>query len=176
MRLRNNIVCRWVNSLCCVVVLFLSACTNPFAPKLSNGELSQSLLGNQKTVEGFFKNFKYAYQFKDTLVFGKLLADDFTFIFRDYNLGIDKTWGRSEEMLSTWGLFQGTNSADLNWNEAVQTIGDSLVLDISRSFSLNIEFNPNDIVRIYGRANLRLKRNSSDQEWRMQSWRDESNY
>lgn len=158
------------------MILFLSACTNPFAPKLSDGDLSQSLLGNQKTVEGFFKNFKYAYQFKDTLVFGKLLADDFTFIFRDYNLGIDKTWGRSEEMLSTWGLFQGTNSADLNWNEAVQTIGDSLVLDISRSFSLNIEFNPSDIVRIYGRANLRLKRSSSDQEWRMQSWRDESNY
>ena len=175
MRIRSNMVCKWIGSIFCIL-LILSACTNPFAPKLNDKDFNQSLLGDQKTVEGFFKNFKYAYQFKDTLVFGKLLADDFTFIFRDYNLGIDKTWGRSEEMVSTWGLFQGTNSADLNWNEAVQTIGDSLVLDISRSFSLNIEFNPSDIVRIHGRANLRLKRNSAEDEWKMSIWRDESNY
>lgn len=169
------------NSLGLIILLIigfsiLSSCVNPFAPKLEENDTEISLLGKQNTVEGFFKNFKYAYQFKDTLVYGKLLADDFTFIFRDYSMGIDKSWGRAEEMLSTWGLFQGSNSADLTWNEAVQSIGDSLLLDISRSFSLTIEFNPSDIIRIYGRANLRLKRNSSEDDWKMLSWRDESNY
>lgn len=163
-------------TLLTIVFSILSSCVNPFAPKLEENDTEISLLGKQNTIDGFFKNFKYAYQFKDTLVYGKLLADDFTFIFRDYSMGIDKSWGRAEEMLSTWGLFQGSNSADLTWNEAVQSIGDSLLLDISRSFSLTIEFNPSDIIRIYGRANLRLKRNSSEDDWKMLSWRDESNY
>ncbi len=159
-----------------VILGVLNSCVNPFAPKLEESDSGLSILGKQNTVDGFFRNFKYAYQFKDTLVYGKLLADDFTFIFRDYSLGIDKSWGRQEEMLSTCGLFQGSNSADLNWNEAVQSIGDSLLLDISRSFSLTIEINPTDIIRIYGRANLRLKRNSPDDDWKMIIWRDESNY
>jgi hypothetical protein len=154
----------------------LAACTNPFAPGLTNEDSSDYVLGDQKTIDGFFKNFRYAYIFKDTLVYGSLLKDNFTFIYRDYDQGVDKSWGRDEDMLTTWGLFQASQSLDLFWNDAITSIGDSLNMEISRSFSLTIEFNPTDIIRIQGRANLRLVRNSTNDNWEMSIWRDESNY
>lgn len=164
-----------VSMIC--ILLGLNACVNPFAPALSDDLLvDMSGVARQNTVDGFFKNFRYAYQFKDTLVYGKLLADDFTFVFRDYNLGIDKSWGRAEDMLSTWGLFNGSTSCDLIWNEAVQTIGDSVLLDITRSFFLTIEINPADIIKVYGRAYIRLCRPTAQDDWKMQRWVDESNY
>lgn len=157
-------------------ILVFAACTNPFAPGLADKESTNNVLGDQKTIDGFFNNWRYAYVFKDTLVYGKLLNDDFTFIYRDYDQGVDKTWGRDEDLLTTWGLFQATQSLDLIWNEAVTSVGDSLNMELSRSFSLKIEFNPTDIIRIQGRANLRLTRKSSNDIWKMSIWRDESNY
>lgn len=156
-------------------IFILTGCVNPFAPALSDIQTG-SLLGDQTTIDGFFKNFSYAYRYKDTLVYGKLLTDDFEFSFRDYNLGIDKYWGRDEDMLSTYGMFNGTNSCDLVWNEIVVSAGDSLVQDLSRSFVLTVEVNPGDILKVYGRAYFRLVRTLVTDNWRMQKWRDESNY
>ena len=159
-----------------LLICFIIGCTNPFAPGLANENTDSFVLGDQKTIDGFFKNFRYAYVFKDSLVYGNLINDNFTFIYRDYDQGVDKSWGRDEEMQTSWGLFQAAQSLDLFWNDAITSIGDSLNMEISRSFSLKIEFNPTDIIRIQGRANLRLIRNSSNDIWKMSIWRDESNY
>jgi len=35
---------------------------------------------------------------------------------------------------------------------------------------------PQDIVRVQGRVNLQLKRNSTEEDWKILRWRDESNY
>ncbi len=162
----------------CIIIFFalLHSCINPFAPTLDDSNKPSDIIGDQKTVEGLFKNFRYAYVFKDTLVYGNLLADDFTFVYWNYDQGTNQTWGREEDMRSTAGLFQAAQNLDLIWNEILLSIGDTLVKDISRGFILNIIFSPSDVVRLQGRVNLRIKRGSVEEDWKISIWRDESNF
>ena len=159
-----------------LVIIISSSCTNPFAPKLAASSYNNTILGDQTTINGVFDNFRYAYLFKDTVVYGHLLDDNFTFIFRDYDKGFDQTYSREDDMLSTYGLFKAAQNLDLIWNEVIISVGDSLVNDISRGFNLSIVFNPTDIVKIQGRVNLRLIRTKPTDEWKILTWRDESNY
>lgn len=153
---------------------FLISCINPFAPKLDeNLSNSQSLISDLSTVEGLFKNFQYAYTFKDTLIYSQLLDKNFTFTYRDYDLGADVSWGRDEEMKVTYGLFQNTQRLDLVWNNIVSLSGDST--HIVRSFNLTITFNPTDIVYIDGKVNLELMKDSN-KKWKIIHWIDESNF
>lgn len=177
MQLNNiNISPRFLIAVLIAILFNVSACTNPFAPKLAKDGSENSILGDQKTIDGVFQNFRYSYIFKDTVVYGNLLHDDFTFVYRDYERGVDVSWGRDEDMLSTYGLFQGTQNLDLIWNDIVLEIGDSLLKDISRSFNLTVMFSASDVIRVQGRASFRLKRNTSDEVWKILQWRDESNY
>ncbi len=161
-----------------ILIFFISitSCNNPFAPGLAKDGSGQSILGDQTTIEGVFQNFRYSYIFKDTVVYGNLLHDDFNFVYRDYDRGIDVSWGRDEDMISTYGLFQGTQNLDLIWNDIVLEIGDSTLKDISRSFNLTVMFSASDVIRVQGRASFRLKRNSGADIWKIIQWRDESNY
>lgn len=159
-----------------ILASVLIQCTNPFSPRLLKNSDLLSSVGDQRTVEGLFQNFSYAYQYKDTLIYGKLLADDFTFIFRDHEKGIDKTWGRAEEMYIANNMFQNILSAELLWNASSQQVGDSLLLDVSRAFSLKLEINPADVINVYGRAVFRIKRKATTDDWKIVSWRDESTY
>ncbi|MFN8358990.1 MAG: hypothetical protein U0264_03660 [Candidatus Kapaibacterium sp.] len=172
-RVSNRILLTLFLGMLCVCSIH---CTNPFAPKLSDKLPTVTGIGDQHTVEGVFQNFKYAYQFKDTLTYGQLLAPDFTFTYRDYDKGNDNSWGRDQDMLTTAGLFQAAQSLEIVWNEVVTTIGDSLVKDISRGFNLTITFSPTDVLRLNGRVELRIRRQSIDDVWMIVRWRDESNY
>jgi len=160
-----------------ILILFsFYSCDNPFAPRLSNNSGTKSILGDQTTINGLFENFRYAYIFKDTIVYGNLLDDEFKFIFRNYEKGIDEFWGRTEEMITTSRLFLATKSIDLTWNDITNSIGDSLDTDISRAFNLKIVFTDTDIINIYGRVNMRLSRKSTNLVWKIKQWRDESNF
>ncbi len=155
-------------------LLALNSCLNPFAPKLDNSIGSENtLISDQSTVEGVFKNFQYAYTFKDTTIYGKLLSDDFTFVYRDYDKEIDVAWGRDEEMKVTYGLFNNSERIDLVWNNIVSVTGDST--NIIRSFNLTITFNPTDIIFVDGRVNLDLRKNEKN-KWQIVNWIDESNF
>jgi len=129
-----------------------------------------------KTVDGVFQNFQYAYVFKDTSIYGNLIAGDFLFTFRDYDQGIDVSWGRDEELKTTYGLFQNSQRLDLIWNNIVLDTRDSLNAIIVRAFNLTITFNPTDIVRINGRVNLTLRKDPNSQTWAIIRWLDESNF
>ena len=124
-------------------------------------------------MQGVFKNMQYAYTFEDTTIYGDLLANDFIFTYRNYDLGVDVSWGRQEEMRVTDGLFQNTERLDLIWNEIVSITSDST--NIIRSFNLTITFNPTDIVNLDGRVNLSLRK-GNDKKWRITHWIDESNF
>ncbi len=152
-------------------------CTNPFAPKLdtSSGD-DKPQISDQKDISGVFQNFQYAYTFKDTTIYGRLIADDFTFTYRDYDQGFDVTWGRDEEMRTTYGLFENTQRLELIWNNVVLFTEDSLSATIIRSFNLTITFNPTDVVRVDGRVNLSLTKNRETEVWRIKQWIDESNF
>ncbi|MFA6571647.1 MAG: hypothetical protein WCT77_10480 [Bacteroidota bacterium] len=159
-----------------LVLFLLISCDNPFAPKLASGGSKNAILGDQTTIEGVFENFRYSYIFKDTVVYGNLMSDNFTFIYRNYDKGIDESFSREEDMITTYGLFKAAQSLDLLWNEVIISVGDSLANDISRGFNLTIVFNPSDVVRIQGRVNLRLERKRPVDVWKIVRWRDESNY
>jgi hypothetical protein len=174
MKIKLNILPFFLLSL--FIIGFISSCDNPFAPRFKSVSGGSGMLSNQETIDGVFENFRYAYIFQDTLVYGDLLDPEFVFIYRNYEKGTDESWGREQEMLTSYRLFQATQSLELVWNEILINIGDSLVRDVSRSFNLNIVFNPSDIVRINGIANLRIKKNPLDKKWRIISWRDESNF
>lgn len=157
----------------------LMAACNPFAPGLDDSPTGpSSLLGDRTTVEGIFQNIRYAYAFRDTSIYGQLLADDFTFIYRDYEQSRDISWGRDEEMLSTYGLFQNTERLDVVWNNIISLSADSADTraSVSRNFNLTVTFNPSDVVRVDGYVSLTLRRNPNDGTWSIVVWRDESNF
>lgn len=159
-----------------ILISFQQSCVNPFAPGLANYQGDDEILGDQKTVEGLFQNFRYSYMFKDSLVYGALLADDFRFIYRDFDKGVDESWGRDEDMRTTYRLFQATQNLDLNWNDVINAVGDTVLQDISRGFNLTVIFSPTDVVTVFGRVNLRISRPNTQTEWRISQWRDESNF
>ena len=152
-------------------------CTNPFAPKLDeNFQDVKPPVSDQKNIEGVFQNFQYAYTFKDTTIYGGLITNDFTFSFMDYDQGFDVSWGRDEEMRTTYGLFETAQKLDLIWNNIVLSTEDSLFANIVRSFNLTITFNPTDVIRVDGRVNLSLQKDVHTQKWKINRWIDESNF
>lgn len=154
-------------------VMLISGCDNIFNPKIDN-TTPVSILTDQTTIDGFFQNFKYSYTFKDTSVYSNLLTPDFLFTYRDYNLGYDVTWDKPTEMKTTNGLFQNSQKLDLLWNNIIVQTGDSLSVNVKRSFNLTITFNPSDIIRLNGFADLTLVRPSAADKWRISIWRDET--
>lgn len=155
----------------------LLGCTNPFAPKLDdNSSDIKPPVSDQKDITGVFQNFQYAYTFKDTTIYSGLITNDFTFTYRDYDQGFDVTWGRDEEMRTTYGLFQNAQRLELIWNNIILITQDSLTANIVRSFNLTITFNPTDVVRVDGRVNLAFKKDTESGVWQIDQWIDESNF
>jgi len=151
---------------------------NPFAPGLDTSLTTNSILGDQTTIDGVFQNIKYAYTFRDTSIYGQLVNSDFTFIFRDYDKGIDVTWGRDEEMRTTSQLFQNVERLDLVWNNIASLSSDSsgMQASVTRNFNLTVTFNAGDIERADGYANFLLERPQPQSPWKIMRWQDESNY
>ncbi len=157
----------------------LIGCVNPFAPALDNSsQTNGSVLGDQKTIDGVFQNFKEAYLFKDTTIYGQLLAPDFIFVYLDYDIGADVSWGRDDDMRTTNGLFQNAQSLDLVWNGSIPIEGDTVdvTVNVTRNFNLTVTFSPTDIVSIDGYASLTLERATVNDEWKIARWNDESNF
>lgn len=105
-----------------------------------------------------------------------MLAEDFTFTYRDYDKGYDVSWGRQDEMRTTFGLFQNAQRLDLIWNNIFLFTQDSSSAIIVRGFNLTIAFNPSDVVRVDGRVNLSLRKNQETEIWQITRWIDESNF
>lgn len=169
------------NNLFFLVLIFLllvySGCnTNPFAPKFDESSESATTISDLKTVEGVFQNLQYSYTFKDTLIYGEFISEDFVFTYRDYEKGFDVSWGRDDEMRATYGLFQNAQRIELIWNNIVLSTVDSVNANVIRGFNLTITYNPTSVDRADGRVNLSLKKNPSTEKWQIISWIDESNF
>jgi len=156
----------WAISMC--------GCLNPFAPGRDDTPAQSAC--DPKTIDGLFQCFQTSYTVRDTTLYGQLLDQKFVFVYRDYDVGIDVTWGRDTEMRSTYGLFQNAQKIDLIWNNVVSTSSDSTRVNIVRGFNLTITFNPSDIERVDGYANLTMERARSTDPWKIIRWRDESNF
>jgi len=150
------------------------ACLNPFAPAWDISPSESTCDPN--TIEGLFQCFQAAYTFRDTIVYGQLIDPNFVFVYRNYDLGIDVTWGRDDDMRTTFGLFQNAQRLDLIWNNIISTTAESTNVNVIRGFNLTLVFNPSDIERIDGYANLTLRRVRVSDPWKIVRWRDESNF
>ena len=157
-----------------LTVVATPGCVNPFAPGRDDSPAAAAC--DPHTIDGVFQCFQTSYTFRDTTIYGQLLDADFIFVYRDYDLGIDVTWGRDEEMRSTYGLFQNAHKLDLIWNAVVSTAAESTSVNVVRGFNLSIVFNPSDIERIDGYANLTFRRERTSDPWKIVRWRDESNF
>ena len=156
------------------ILLLASGCINPFAPGRDDSPSAPACDPN--TVDGVFQCFQASYTFRDTTLYGQLLDGQFIFVYRNYDLGIDVTWGRDEEMRSTYGLFQNAQKLDLIWNNVVSSSAESTRVNVVRGFNLTIVFNPSDIERIDGYANITFERLRISDPWKIVLWRDESNF
>jgi hypothetical protein len=166
-----------INFIFIPFILMLAGC-NPFAPGLDeSSDNTSKLLSDQKTPDGIFQNLKYAYTLRDTSIYGQLLDGNFTFVYHDYDRGVDVTWGRDEEMRATAGLFQNAQRLDILWNDVVSSSIDSTNTKamIKRGFNLTVTFNPSDIIYVDGYANLTLARVQAQDPWMIVRWNDESN-
>ncbi|MFZ4621093.1 MAG: hypothetical protein ACOYNS_11075 [Bacteroidota bacterium] len=162
-----------------ILTAVLIGCNNPFAPKLDTSPSNSStILGDQHQIDGVFQNFKQAYAFRDSTIYGQLLAPNFIFIYRDYDKGVDVFWGRDDDIRTTYGLFQNVQRLDLVWNSVISSTidPDSLKATVIRNFNLTVTFSANDIVRVDGYANWTLERAQQSDIWKITRWRDESNF
>ncbi len=148
---------------------------NPFSPAIDDS-LPKDLFGDAHTVDGFFQAFRAAYQFKDTVSYGKLLAPEFIFSYRNYDRGLDLQWGRDEEMRTTGSLFASSENLDLLWGNIIDSTGTDTVFDVTRAFSLDVTLNISDILHTDGRAVFHLTRPTKEATWQAVQWRDESNF
>lgn len=154
-------------------LVIFSSCENIFAPRIDNTS-SAPIISDQTTIDGVFQNFRYSYTFKDTSVYSALLTDDFIFTYRDYTLGYDVSWDKPTEVKTTGGLFQNSQKLEIIWNNIVLQTGDSLNQKVKRSFNLTITFNPSNVVRLNGFADMSLIKSTADSKWRIYKWKDES--
>lgn len=150
-------------------------CFNPFSPSLDTSTSEENIISDQKTIEGVFQNFKYAYTFKDTSIYGQTLDPEFVFSYFDYEVGVNVSWDRATDMRTTEGLFANSQELRLIWNNIIYQEGDSLLVDVKRSFNLSITFNPNDIINFNGFVDMQLRRPTVNDKWKIRTWKDMTN-
>jgi hypothetical protein len=167
---------RVLGGIILVLVTIPLACTNPFAPELTDSDPFGELLGDPTTIDGFYTRFQNAYIFRDTTLYGPLIHPEFVFTYRDFDRNVDVSWGRSLEIITTHRLFLESNDIQLQWNNVVTSFvnPDKTQAQIIRRFNLSVVLSQADVIRTDGSANFVLERPDSTQAWQLIRWRDES--
>ena len=122
-----------------LLLLFLLAC-NPFAPELIDSGPQSSIITGQRTPDEVLTNFRYAYVFKDSLIYSDVLDSSFIFISKNYSSipPTDINWGRDVDIKATVGLFRYFDVLELNWGGKLsEGFGpDSTLYEIKITFQL----------------------------------------
>lgn len=160
-----------------VLGLLLAAC-NPFAPALEEGDPFGDLLGDPTTIDGFFTNFRNAYELRDLSLYEPLLDSGFVFVYYDFEAQVEREWGFAQELESTRRLFQNASMINLRWNQILtqDLAADGLSARVVRSFNLTITLEGGDAFRGDGNVNFLLLRPDTAAVWKLQRWRDESEF
>ncbi len=151
------------------------SCVNPFAPHLNNS-LGIQICDDLSQIDNIFCAFRNAYSFKDTTLYGSLLASNFIFIYTDYEQLIDKSWGRQDEMKLTHAMFQSVQSLSLVWNSELSFTVSDTSQSIERGYDLTVTFSPTDIIEVNGVAEFLLVRARAGDSWKLLQWQDKSNF
>lgn len=162
-------------SVLVALIFFCGAC-NPFAPAIGEGDPFGDLLGDPKTVEGYFTNFRNAYELRDVSLYESLIDSSFIFIYTDFDTGIEREWGFGQEIESTRRLFESTVEVQLQWKQIIsrQEYDEGTRAVAVRGFNLAVGLNNGEIYRGDGNVNFLLARADTTRAWRLIRWRDES--
>ena len=163
-------------SLIAIVIIFIS-CTNPFAPKLVNENLlTSSFLTDLKTPKDVLTNFRYAYNFQDSLIYSELLDSSFTFVYDNYDEfePFRDHWERDEDLRTTARLFRHFQDINLTWGTMFSDTLDNENIKIAVSFSLT--FNGGNIIpTLSGRALFYFVKKKSG-KWKIVRWEDTQSF
>ncbi|MDE2771119.1 MAG: hypothetical protein OXI44_08130 [Bacteroidota bacterium] len=159
-----------------MVLPFLFAACNPFAPAIGEGDPFGDLLGDPKTIEGYFANFRNAYELRDLSLYEPLIDSSFVFIYTDFDTGIEREWGFGQELETTRRMFESVVEVQLQWNQIIsrQVFEEGKRAIAVRSFNLGIGLNSGEVFRGDGNVNFLLTRADTTRAWRLLRWRDES--
>ena len=157
------------------------SCLNPFAPTLDHG-LSGDLITDQSTPEEALTNFKYAYVFKDSLLYSNLLDSSFVFQYFDPEQGpsgIFVSWTREVDLKTTGRLLRTFDAINLEWLNTISADtlrdveGNVKNISLSKSFQLDLASSG---VRfsVNGFALFTFRQSPTDGKWRIVLWVDKS--
>jgi len=161
--------------LCLSLIGFSTSCFNPFAPELNNEIDLSNVITDQQSPEEVLQNFRFAYTFKDSLLYSDVIDESFVFEFFDPNLepsGGLRTWSRDVDLKTTGALFRNFDVINLVLNTLFER-NDGELERRYVGFNLNL-FSPTENYSINGTAIFTFKKSSSDNKWRIVRWKDES--
>jgi hypothetical protein len=169
---------RWINLilLLSLLILVIGKCVNPFAPRLQESDQNQLIITPQTTPDEVLQNFKYAYVFKDSVLYADLLDSSFVFIYFDPNQessGRFVSWGRDVDLQTTGRLFRNFDVIDLIWNSTIYSFDEGDRSEYSKSFELSLT-KDNETISISGNAIFIFQKGPYDNKWRILQWKDES--
>lgn len=163
-------------------VLLAWSCLNPFAPALDDGSLAADLITEQLTPDEALTNFKYAYIFRDSLLYANVLDSAFVFQYFDPEQGasgIFVSWTRETDLRATGQLLRTFDSINLEWLNTVRTDTVRNGRDEIKNISLSKSFQLDLVSGAFrfsasGFADFIFRQNKSDGKWRIVLWVDKS--
>jgi len=154
---------------------------NPFAPGLSDEGSRHDEITTQRTPRDVLTNFRYAYVYKDSLVYSDILDSAFQFISKNYGTSppTNINWGRDIDILTTARLFRHFDLLELEWGSILSknlpiSRLDSNLSEIKITFQLTLD-GGREIPTIKGEALFNFIRNP-DGIWKITRWEDLSSF
>ena len=118
------------------------------------------------------ENFRYAYVYRDSLVYSKLLDTGFVFVYYDPDLGGTggyTSWGRDTELRTTGRLFRAFDNFSLLWNATVAAdTQQNGTVSLTKTFDLSVGSET-----YTGNAIFDFSADSTG-TWRIIRWQDQS--
>lgn len=152
------------------------SCINPFAPKLDDGSLTSELITEQRNPDEVLTNFRYAYTFKDSLLYSNVLDSAFVFQYFDPEQGpsgLFISWTRETDLKTTGRLLRSFDVINLEWLNTIYTITEGEDETQARSFRLDLASSDFSF-SVSGFAIFTFHRNPRDGKWRLLRWVDQS--
>lgn len=158
-----------------LLVGLLGGCWNPFAPTEGQIDAGAVLtLTEQRSPDEVLQNFRYAYIYRDSIVYSELLDTSFIFLYYDPEVGGAggyNYWGRDTELRTTGRLFRAFDHLTLVWNATISQ--DTIQADrISQTKTFDLSIGSD--IFLSGNAIFDFVQDSTSGIWRISRWQDES--
>lgn len=152
------------------------SCVNPFAPRLDEGNLSGEVVTPQSTPEEALTNFRYAYTFRDSLLYAEVIDSAFVFQYFDPEQGpsgLFVSWTREVDLLTTGRLLRSFDIINLEWLDTIYSLREGENEILAKSFRLDLS-SADFGFSASGFAIFTFRQNPRDRKWRIVRWVDQS--